>query len=181
MPRSSSTIGTMAWRMATSRQATAVRPHATSPGQRVGSPPSADAGHNLPHLAPDTVPNHLMGVMTAHLGCAHAGRHRAGWAKGARSWRTPSGPRTPPRPTAPAIRWSTTSRRSPPAWRARWHRWWLPPRRRSPAPPSGSLPFRSLCRSAPPPRTEVVMSSTVETVYEIRPFDVRIVQRGHVA
>ena len=34
--------------------------------------------------------NHPMRVRTAHPGWAHAGRQRAGWAKGARSWRTPS-------------------------------------------------------------------------------------------
>jgi hypothetical protein len=72
-------------------------------------------------LSADTAPNHPMRVRTAHPGWAHAGRQRAGWAKGARLWRTPSGPRTPPRPTAPAICWSSTSTRSPTAWRARWH------------------------------------------------------------
>jgi ketosteroid isomerase-like protein len=48
--------------------------------------------------------NHPIRVRTAHPGWAHAGRQPVGWAKGARSWRTPSGSRTPPRPTATAIR-----------------------------------------------------------------------------
>jgi hypothetical protein len=33
----------------------------------------------------DTAPNHPLRVRTAHPGWAHAGRRRAGWAKGARS------------------------------------------------------------------------------------------------
>src|SRR6266542_2101413 len=84
----------------------------TSSGPTVVSPASMRA---------DTAPNHPIRVRTAHPGWAHAGRQRAGWAKGARSWRTPSGSRTPPRPTATAIRWHTTAKRSPTAWRARWH------------------------------------------------------------
>jgi hypothetical protein len=96
------------------------------------------------HLERRHGPFHPMGVTTAHLGYAHAGRHRAGWAKGRTGMANPSGSRTPPRPAATATCWSTTSKRSPPAWRARCHKRLLPPRRRSPAPPAGFRPFRSL-------------------------------------
>jgi hypothetical protein len=54
-------------------------------------------------LRADTAPNHPMRVRTTHPGWAHAGRQPVGWAKGARSWRTPRGSRTPPRRTATAI------------------------------------------------------------------------------
>ena len=73
-------------------------------------------GRLASHLERRHGPYHPMRVTTAHPGWAHAGRHRAGWAKGARGWRTPSGSRTPPRPAALATCWSTTSKRSPTAW-----------------------------------------------------------------
>jgi hypothetical protein len=78
-------------------------------------------GRLASHLERRHGPYHPMRVTTAHLGYAHAGRHRAGWAKGRTGMANPSGSRTPPRPAAPATCWSTTSKRSPPAWRARCH------------------------------------------------------------
>src|SRR5829696_4843461 len=99
---------------------------------------------------------------------------KARWlANGARGWRTPSGSRTRSRRTAPAIRWSTTSRRSPPAWRARWHSGCCCPSevaggdRRLP-----SVPVTALIGA--PPTTEVVMSTTAESANELRPFQVDI-------
>src|SRR5918994_7892850 len=41
-----------------------------------------------------------------------------GWlGEGSTAWRTPSGSRAPPKPTATALCWDATSRRSPIAWR----------------------------------------------------------------
>jgi hypothetical protein len=68
-----------------------------------GSPASGPAVISPASMRADTAPNHPMRVRTVHPGWAHAGRQRAGWAKGAWSWRTPSGSRTPPRRTATAI------------------------------------------------------------------------------
>ena len=73
----------------------------TSSGPAVVSPATMRA---------DTAPNHPIRV-TAHPGWAHAGRRRAGWAKGARSWRTPRGQG---RRRGLPLRLSA-------AWRARWH------------------------------------------------------------
>jgi hypothetical protein len=102
--------------------------------------PAASATGTTPTVRPDTscmastprvVPADQLGSR-GRLASQHARRHgpsspdagedrapglgpywsprRAGWAKGARSWPTPSGSRTPPRWTAPATGWSPTSR-----------------------------------------------------------------------
>jgi hypothetical protein len=75
-----------------------VRQDATTPAAPVGCaipPPTTHSG-SIVQLRERLSP-------AVHPGWAHAGRQRAGWAKGAWSWRTPSGSRTPPRRTATAI------------------------------------------------------------------------------
>jgi hypothetical protein len=76
-----------------------------------GSPASGPAVVPPASMRADKAPNHPIRVRTAHLGCAHAGRHRACWVKGARSWRTPRGQG---RHRGLPLRLSI-------AWRARWH------------------------------------------------------------
>jgi hypothetical protein len=109
-------VGARPVRMLTARQR-AASATGTTPQPRDPMPPAWQAptrampAHQLrvpavispASMRADTAPNHPMRVRTVHPGWAHAGRQRAGWAKGAWSWRTPSGSRTPPRRTATAI------------------------------------------------------------------------------